>query len=114
LEYRQSLLLAMRSRRGRWCQLVQTPTPRITTDLHLGTFACDGWDDQGQLSRSHVGFQDILHLLLGRLVGMERLEVLIFFPGAHRAEQKTATLRARNFAHSRLYLPPGGARRASI
>jgi hypothetical protein len=74
--------------------------PRITTDLHLGTFACDGWT-------TRVSYVILRrpprhpHLLLGRLVGMERLEVLIFFPGARCSEQKKATLRARDFAHSR-------------
>jgi len=110
LEYRQYLLLAKRLDAivdDIWCQLVQTPTPRIKTDLHLGTFTCDGWDDQGQLRRSQVGLQDIPHILLGRLLGVERLEVLIFFPGTRRAEQKTATLRARDYAHwlDHIFLP---------
>jgi hypothetical protein len=87
-----------------WCQLIQTPTPRIATDLHLGTFLVN---EDDPASRRQVGLQHVPHILLGRLVDLDRLEVLVFFPRAHRAEQTTATLRAADFALwiDRIFLP---------
>ena len=68
---------------------VQTPTPRITSPLHLGSFPVRNL--QGPPIRSRP-LNEIPQIVLGRLAKCDDFEVTVMFPSAVRSKQQTTRL----------------------
>ena len=73
---------------------VQTPTPQITSSLHLGTFPVQSQPEVGQRGapiRSRP-LHEIPQVVLGRLAGCDDFQVTLLFPCAVRRKQQTTRL----------------------